>query len=185
VIAVIATISVLGMVALNTRLAGENRRLAQALAEAEAARMGSLELPAGTTVPELIGRSFTGEERRIAFGRGAQKTLLLVFSSTCPVCERNWPQWKTIIDAVDGSGVRIVAVDLPSHAPPGYLSRHGAREEWLLRDLDPKLFVAYRFSLVPQAIVIDGAGRVEDVRTGSLDASDVSRLIETITEGIS
>ena len=99
--------------------------------------------------------------------------MILVFSSMCPVCEENWPAWRQILARVDTGRVRIAAVDLLSGAPDAYLSRHGIKPDWVIRNVEAASLTSYKFSLTPQTLVVDSRGRVEHVWTGPLSAADL------------
>lgn len=86
------------------------------------------------------------------YGADPRSTLILVFSSMCPVCEENWPAWRQILARVDTGRVRIAAVDLLSGAPDAYLSRHGIKPDWVIRNVEAASLTSYKFSLTPQTL---------------------------------
>jgi hypothetical protein len=178
----LAGLSVAVMIAVNVLLVTENRRLARALESSELARRALSEVSRGNVVPAIQGRNADGEPMTAEYAGDRRRTLLLVFSSTCPVCEENWPNWRELVVGLDERLVRIVAVDLPSRAPASYLDRHGIRRDWLVRNLNERTVAAYKLNLVPQTIMIGPGGRVEDVVTGVLTDSQVDKLRRTMTQ---
>jgi hypothetical protein len=115
-----------------------------------------------------------GEKVRVAFDEGQERTILLVFSSTCPACKQNMPLWNEILGGEHSASVRVLGVqtDLaPGGTPhvggppcPIYaLGEHGA----------PPFD---RLPYVPATVVLDHEGRVETAWFGVLDETQQSEL---------
>jgi hypothetical protein len=181
---VLSALFVSVMIAVNILLVRENQRLASALASAEETRRSISEVPPGTVVPALIGRNADGDPANIAYAQDRRRTLLLVFSSSCPVCEENWPTWRAMLEGIDEEEVRVVALDLPSRAPSDYLKRHGLRKNWVIRNVDQKIVAAYRLNLVPQTIIIGPGGRVQATWTGLLSRTHVEQVNNLLTSPV-
>jgi hypothetical protein len=169
----ITTVALVAMVALNFYLVNQNRQLAAALLSEQGVRRSVTEVAAGRVLPPLTGRNLEGKPVSFAYGVDNRSTLILVFSSMCPVCEENWPAWSRILARVDTGRVRIAAVDLLSGAPDSYLSRHGIKVDWVIRNVEAASLTSYKFSLTPQTLVVDSRGRVEHVWTGPLSVADL------------
>lgn len=120
--------------------------------------------------PDLRDAS-TGDSVR--FVRGVP-TLVLVFRSTCPACQRALPGWR---EAMRSGAWQVLAVGLESvPAAAAYVGSNlpGAR---LVRPASPQEFTwKYRIRVVPTTLAIDREGRLALRRAGPLEADDLADL---------
>lgn len=105
----------------------------------------------------------------LPLGNSGHKTLLLMFTPTCPYCKANWPNWSELAER-SKSQTRIVWGDLSGTATPAYLASHnvqmapdntiqvGAES----RDIDS-------FHVTPTTVMLDSSGKVQGVWLGILD----------------
>ena len=135
-------------------------------------------LQKGARVPELRAKSLDGKEVVLRYGADVRRTLFLVYTPGCPGCEQNWPSWSSVIDAMKGSRVRVVAVDMPGLSRPDYISAHGLDRVLIVSKIDPATAIAYRFGLTPQTLLVGADGKVEESWIGLLDRNAVQRLKE-------
>jgi thiol-disulfide isomerase/thioredoxin len=136
----------------------------------------SLEAATGSQMPDLHGFDLNGMPIEVDYGKDPRKVLVLVFSPTCPYCDENWPKWQQVISALDGSAIRLVAVDVTSSASTSFVSQHQLDLLPVFLKVDPRATVNYRFQLTPQTILVDSTGRVEKVWTGVLNDSAMAEL---------
>jgi hypothetical protein len=154
----------LALLTVNLLLVRQNRRLA-GLAEAH---LRALEPQTGVRVPPIHGFDIGGREVSIGYGIDNRKTLVLVFATTCHVCDSNWPSWGTILRRLNRDSFRVVGVDLSSKLDQGYIVRHGIDGLPVLAEPDPRMVLAYNLNLTPQVILVSREGRIERVWTGAL-----------------
>jgi thiol-disulfide isomerase/thioredoxin len=102
---VIACVALSGLV---VALAIQNRGLKQQLAHGGGPPPP--QFAEGDTVTPFPVVTDGGESKTINFGEGESKTLLLVFSSTCPACKETVPVWRTLLATPPAAGVRIVGL---------------------------------------------------------------------------
>ncbi len=152
----------------------KNRQLAGVAVQ----RVRSFEIEAGTTVPALVGVGTDENVIEVAYGQDHRDTLVLVFSPTCGICSRNWPQWTSVVTKVDMHRLRTVFVNLSERVKPEYLNRYHIEDQKVIANLDPSVFKQYHLGVTPQTLLIDNNGRVVKVWTGILRESTVQELVE-------
>ncbi len=169
----------LALAALVVALSVQNRRLKSELAACEAGHGGvpADALSEGDVLPPIPVVGPDGEETTIAFD--ADRTVLLVFSSTCPACRETWPHWNRIAaEAAEGARLFAIRTDAPrpevpeagpaAHAVPIFVYRRGD---------DHPLKGVYA---VPCAVVVSRGGKAESVVFGVPDA----RALETLRRAV-
>ena len=111
-----------------------------------------------------------GTPVRIEFGDAAPKTLLLVFSSTCPACKSNMPTWNDLLTQPLPAGWRVVAIqtDDGAHATPLPFTVYGRNREHPA-PLD-------RVPFIPATVVVAPTGEVLSSHFGVLSADDRAAL---------
>jgi hypothetical protein len=170
---VVACVALCGLV---IALAMQNRTLKARAAELETAvAMAGVPtevLKPGDVLPPLELVAASGEKIRLPFDGSGTRTLLLVFSSTCPACQETFPVWNRMLSDGMPDGIRVVGVqtDLAGGAAaevatfPVY-GFDGARPDGLKK-------VPY----IPCSAVLDAKGNVEWIGFGILDAGKVEEL---------
>ena len=158
-------------------LVQKNRRLREALAQANAARRPA-NIAVGEAFDELPLIDESGEETVVEFGEGQPRTLMLVFTPACPACARTFPFWGEVIPAEDTPGLRVVAVRLDRAAEPIEVSEavlpfaiySPADAETPLR----------KVTSVPTTLLLDEFGVVEKVWTGIFTAEREQDFRDTL-----
>jgi hypothetical protein len=136
----------------------------------------ALEIKPGAALPPLEGFDRNGVRHRVDYGQDRRKTVLLVLSPLCRVCDENMPNWVAIINGLDHRLFRLVAVSLQSEGLKEYAGQRGIAKVTVLTKFDPKYRVDYNLALTPQTILIDADGKVEKVWTGLLRGEDKQGL---------
>jgi peroxiredoxin len=156
----------------NVALIQQNRKLKAQVSQPPP----SMEVPAGTHVPDFNGHDIDGKQLSVSYGQDSRKVLLFVFSPTCGFCAENWPKWSEIIPALNTAMVRPVGVDVSSTVTRDFISQHQLSNMPVVAQADPKDIVAYQLRLTPQTILVDSQGRVERVWSGVLDDSNIADI---------
>jgi hypothetical protein len=161
------TITSVGLVVMNLYLVRRVRELNSQVVQ----KYSGPELVPGTAVPSIQGVDYKG--RKFVFNPvGTKQSLLLVFTTTCPYCRKNWGTWESLLSVIDRDTVNIVLVPLSGEVDDAYLHAHLADRVPTLGRLDPADEAHYRMGTVPQTIVIDADGRVKKSWTGVLSSED-------------
>jgi len=154
---VVACVALSGLV---VALAVQNRSLKAQLAHGGGPPPP--QLAAGDVVTPFPVVADTGETRTIAFGEGESKTLLLVFSSTCPACKETVPVWRKLLASPPASGVRVVGLQTDrldgNPASPAEVTAAYPFPVYGYRRPSPDPLAKVPF--IPAAIVIDSKGVV-------------------------
>ena len=120
--------------------------------------------------PSLVDAQ-TGDS--IVFPAGTA-TLLLVFRSTCPTCERAAPAWNRLATG-DTWQTTAVGLERPQSAA-AYAAAHLPDARIAVpRDMD-RFTRRFRISVVPTTLVIDREGRLAARHAGPLEELDVQAL---------
>jgi peroxiredoxin len=155
-------------------LARENRRLEERLVRAALAAVGGPEID--DLLPEVPVTELDGIEAVLAFDGQARETVLLVFTTTCPACQKNLEPWRDLHRRF-GDRYRFVAVGLD---PPEETRRFAEQHDLPYRVVVPAdrsaFQRAYGIESVPQTLVVGADGRVKDVQPGVLPQSYRDRL---------
>lgn len=155
-------------------LAWQNLALKRRLASPAHAQDDLPKLAAGDVVGPFDLWSPTGESVKVAFDGAEDRTLLLVFSSTCPACERNMPAWHELLSGQRSSGVRVLGIqtDLAAGAQP-----HAAGPPCPIYSVGQRAGPPFdRLPYVPATVVLDRQGRVRRAWFGILDAQQQAEL---------
>ena len=115
-----------------------------------------------------------GEKVRVAFDEGQERTILLVFSSTCPACEKNMPVWKDVLGGERKASVRVIGVqtDLAAGGTP-----HVGGPPCPIYAMGQRGGAPFdKLPYVPATVVLDHEGRVETAWFGVLDENQQSEL---------
>lgn len=160
------------LLGINLALVRQNRQLKAQISLPPPA----LELPAGTSVPDLKGFDLSGKPIEVNYRKDPRKVLVFVYSPTCNFCTENWPKWWDVMSALNREAVRPVAVDVTSSTTAAFVAEHKLNDIGVMNQIDPSARMRYRFQLTPQTILIDATGKVEKVWTGVLNAAAVEEL---------
>lgn len=158
-------VACLALCVITVLLAWQNRGLK--------ARVGDLEtqlatagaprdtLKEGDVVEPFDVVAASGEKTSLTFDGSGGKTLLLVFSSTCPACKQTLPVWSRLMSDGIPEGVKVVGVQTDSPEP---LSEVVTFPVYGLGGEHPSMF--RRLPFVPSATVLDARGKVAYVGFG-------------------
>jgi hypothetical protein len=122
----------------------------------------------------------TSDDRPINIPLSGRKTLIFLFTPTCPYCRLNWHNWETI-SSRSHSKTNLVWGDLSGTASADFLAQHEIHPEpgTFLR-VGPQSRDVYAFHVTPTTILVEEDGTVKKVWLGLLDESKV-REIESMT----
>ncbi len=137
--------------------------------------MQSREVATGQYVDLLSGLDEHGNAISIK-PSSYKKTVVLVFSPTCPYCQVNWPKWSALVDGKHDSRVQFVLVDLTSSSTNQFIVSKGLGKATLIKKLDSEQIKSLNLSETPQTIVIGPDSKVAKVFSGVLSEGSVILL---------
>lgn len=154
-------------------LASQNRRLKASIRTlTEMQRPQTLSI--GGEVPALDLESPESERSRLAFDTG-NPSILFVFNTTCPSCQRTAPSWERLSDSLSGCAKAVAISGEPSERIAEY-GREKSPAYELYAVSQEVLAEAYNITVVPQTILVGSGGIVLGVWPGELTPRDVENI---------
>lgn len=127
----------------------------------------------GDALPAFDTQALDGSPRRITFPKGTT-TVLLFFTSGCPVCHRMIPEWNRAYER-RAKGVEIVGV-IVDREPPGFFAAMPIAFP-VVRIPGGDFANAHKIKRVPLTLRIAPGGRIEDLGLGVLDPIRLGELL--------
>lgn len=156
-------VACLGLAVLTFLLARQNRTLKARLAEeSRLATRQADALKPGDLVKPFAVVDGSGHKSTIGFGEGEAKTILLVFSSTCPACQETIPRWKAILGSGSTGAVRILGVqtDHPDPSKSAAALVLPALPFPVYSEESPGTELMKKVPYIPATVVVDAKGVV-------------------------
>jgi peroxiredoxin len=113
-------------------------------------------LTRGAVVPQFTATRLGGAEETVSYD--GEKTVLYVFTPTCPWCKRNVPNIKRLVEA-KGSEYRFLGISLDEKDLSSYVAQYELAFP-VYANLSRQTREAYRLGGVPQTLVISEHGTV-------------------------
>ena len=148
-----------------TLLVIKTRRL-----EGEIARLSAAMQPKTVEVGEafepltLVGED--GKEKLLEFGEGQPHTLMLLFTMSCPACEKTFPIWCEIIPTEETPALRVAAIRLDRDPEPVEASTNVLPVPVYTAKERGKTL--QKITRIPTTVLVDGSGVVNKVWSGYL-----------------
>jgi hypothetical protein len=126
----------------------------------------------------------SGVKSTIGFGEGESKTILLVYSATCPACQETIPRWKALLGATPPGAVRILGLEKEHRNPatsaaalvvpalpfPTYTAERSGME------------LAKKLPFVPATVILDDKGVVTRAWFGVPNQEEEAELLRVIAQ---
>ena len=126
----------------------------------------------GDVVRAFETTTIDGQQQKVAFPKGS-KTVLLFFSSGCPVCHRMIPEWNRAYERRPKQ-LRVIGV-LMDQEPPGFWSAFSIRFQ-VLRAPGHEFLRSLHVNRVPLTLRVGEGGTVEDLGLGVIDPITLGEL---------
>lgn len=174
----IASWAVLALLAgSNVVLLQVNRRLTTAFEEYR----GRHEIQLGDIVPPLRGLDANGEALEVSYGLADKRpTLIIAFRPGCPYCAENWPLWSKLLDSIDPTATRVVAIETSGTLTPEYVATHGLERIPTFRSLEFRSGQGYKIQYVPTTMLVSPEGRLERIWSGVLNADAMKTIHQAL-----
>jgi thiol-disulfide isomerase/thioredoxin len=127
----------------------------------------------GDTLPALDTKAVDGSARRVDYPKGTT-TVLLFFSSSCPVCHRMIPEWNRAFEK-RAKGVEFVGV-IVDREPPGFFQAMPVAFP-VVRLPAGDFANAHKIRRVPLTLRLAAGGKIEDLGLGVLDPIRLGELV--------
>jgi peroxiredoxin len=113
-------------------------------------------LAKGTTVSPLTATRLDGQPQTLSYAE--KKTVLYVFTPSCPWCKRNLPNIKHLV-ATRGAEYRFIGISLEAEGLSSYVTEHQLPFP-VYTNVSQEQRDAYHLGGVPQTLVISERGTV-------------------------
>jgi peroxiredoxin len=148
-------------------LALQNRNLKTQIASLSARLPATESLEPGDVFGPLVLIDETGARVPLVFDAGPRQTLLLLFTLTCPACEKTLPVWSELVAGVTNPELRVVGVQLDRANDPGSLAT--VTLPFQVYGVEPAESTALaKMPYIPSTVILDGNGVVEQAWFGML-----------------
>ena len=149
-------------------LVKENRRLL------EGGRLP--QIATGERLPPISARQLDGQDTTLHFASSSEDTLLLVFTTTCPVCEKNQPAWRELYERF-GDHYNVVGLSIGDVEPTrAYASEHDLPFPVFVPEDAQDFPKRFKIPAVPQTLHLDRDGIVRDQWAGPLPRESFDKL---------
>lgn len=119
--------------------------------------------------------SLEGDSSQIAYD-DSKKFLLFVFSTRCPICVKNLPNWNTLAELSGAGKHRVIGISLDKlEATKQYAQEKQMKFPVVLR-VDTAFHRAYKIFGVPLTIMVGKRGIVERAFEGALTPEQMEEL---------
>jgi len=165
-------IEVMILVQQNRQLRTQSQNLNQALM--------SLALLPGDRASSFMAIDLNGRLRAIDYPDEAKKTVLLVFSTECAVCEKNMVFWNDFFERADSSRYRITGIAKNDLLELTLFAESKNLKFPILMSDDLSFWWSYKLFRLPQTILVNERGEVEHVWQGVLNNSSQEKILNLI-----
>ncbi len=160
----IVTLLVLGVLGQNIALIWQTRELKKRLELAV-----NKEFNPGEVLPDFAGIDFNNQYVKIGFNGSNKKFLLITFSTGCPACRANLPNWLALSRKLDRNQWQVVWLSRdPLDMTREYCSEENISDR-VLSEFPLRTYNLLGLRGVPQTVVTDSQGKIEKVWVGQLD----------------
>lgn len=133
------------------------------------------------TTPSLVGSSFTtilvqdalGATRNLPMATDLPG-LVAVFSTTCPVCSTQKPDWEDLAEKAGKLGLGVFAISVGPEAGAATYFDSGTMQVFTAKA--PEVASEWRVGLVPYTVLLDASGQVILESAGLMTPSALSRF---------
>ena len=137
------------------------------------------QLVAGTEVGAFPVQNLEGASETLSYDATSQDTLLLVFTSTCPACNENQPNWRTLYEQAKDQ-YRIIGIGLEdAETLATYRQDKGLPFPVVLPEDYPAFAQDYKLAGVPTTIQVNSKGEVVEAWTGILSPETLANLTDS------
>ena len=164
-------------------LARQNRQLKMGMGAVSAPQMPPDALKTGDRVEPFVLVGEAGRKDRLEFTPNGPKTLLLVFSSHCPACEKTLPVWGEFLASAKPSGFRTIGIetDRPGDAPDVSGIVPAAMGFPIFSVENPEPPVMRKLPYIPATVLLDGNGLVVRVWFGIPSKEQLDELRDLVS----
>jgi peroxiredoxin len=157
----------------------ENASLRTALKRSPESLWGPQALQVGDIVPTLDTIDTRGRAARISF-REAKRSVVIIFSTGCDVCEEEIPVWNRLATWALSSDYPVVGISIDSLAQTQqYIINKNLAFNTLIMPGKPALR-AYRVVSVPVVMIVSSRNAIEWLHYGAIGTTNLSQVMSMV-----
>jgi len=137
-------------------------------------------LKSGDQVKPLKVISMNGDTINFTYTETDKKYILFVLSTTCPHCEKNLIYWQNIIDSIDNNKLNIFGISLNNYDETLHYIMEKKLGFYTFTIADTNFIKEYKIAGVPETILLNGKGVVENVWIGELNNEKTMEIRKSI-----
>lgn len=146
------------------------------------------EFQPGDVLPDFGGIDLNEKYVKMGFNESRKKFLLITFSTGCPACYANLPNWLALSGKLDRNQWQVVWLSRdPLEMTREYCSEQKISDQ-VLTEFSLRVYNVLGLRGVPQTAVADSYGNIEKVWVGQLDNqgwSDVANYFSSQQQMVS
>ncbi len=166
-----------GLAILVAMLVTENRDLRSQVVRERQASVPAASPAAGELLPSIEATDLEGRDIELTFNEAGRSSMLFVFTTSCPACKANLPQWLALREHL-GERYDIIGISLDSRqATRTYIADHSLPFSVFV-PTDPNRFRSdYGLPGVPETLHAGPDGRVQGAWLGVLPEGFSERFV--------
>jgi|ERR1041385_238082 peroxiredoxin len=140
-------------------------------------------LQPGERVEPVKIQSLDKKISELTYNEPQKKTLLFIFSTTCPHCEKNLPMWKSLVEHNNSNQCDVIGISIHQVDKTfDYVSSRNVNFITYSVSSDTSFSRKYKISGVPETVLLNGLGIVEKTWSGELTQEhtmEIQKLMST------
>jgi peroxiredoxin len=158
----------------------QNRKLKTMLSTTTSLGLSAGALQSGEQVKPIKFQTLGGITAELRYDDPRKKYLLFVFSTTCPHCEKNLAVWRAIAEKPRADGLNIIGVSIQNlDQTTKYVTEKNPNFYIVAADTD--FGQQYKITGVPETILINGNGSVEQTWLGELSPNQAKEIVDRLS----
>lgn len=140
-------------------------------------------LKTGDKLEPISVQDLSGKDYTIAQTGTTKKTLLLAFTTTCPACKANAPNWVNLYSKIDKTKWDVIGISLDDpEKTKAYVAEKGFEFPVAAMKDKKEILKPLKIRKIPTTIVIDENQTAQGVWIGSLEKqlSEVEKVLELV-----
>lgn len=178
---IVGTALIIVLATLVILLAKQNQDLKNGLQKILQGQLTRETLKKGAAVTPASFIMLTGENFRFEPKRLQKPQLLFVFSTSCQACLHSLKSWNSIATDEAKLGCSILSVSMQDSANTLQFTEQNELVFKVVIPADTLFRHDYKISAVPQTLLINSAGIIENVWLGVIDSSTAQEIEKTIS----
>lgn len=137
------------------------------------------QLKEGESFLPMDVQSLDGTLNELIFSNKLNPTLLFIFTTTCPYCSQNIPNWKRIYEQ-NKDKYEIIGIGADELDNVKEYANENKLPYKIFVPVDKDFRKKYKISGVPQTIIVDTNNRIKKLWLGKLNNSELLKISDKV-----